>query len=1836
MKKQLFSVLSFLMLCIGIQAQTILISPTGDGGFETGGTMAANGWTVVNGTTNTWNIGTATFASGAKSAYISNNGGTSYTFSNTTSAIAHFYRDVTIPAGESKIAFSFKLKGDGDVSAGTYYDKLMVYVAPTSFTPTTGAPASAGTALTGATLVYSQGANYGTAYVTIAGYLPAALAGTTVRLIFSWHNDGSFGTVPASVDDISLTSQVPGNFISIVTGNWTNPTTWDANAVPSPADNVTVTATHSVTIDANNQNANNLTIDGSLTYSSTPTAFNVFGNLLVNPTGNLMVFNGTTGKTLNLLGNFTNNGNVDLSKTGSLLNVVGSTAQTMGGSGTLVSDIIAGLTFNNSNSTPTINWNWSNKIVSGTLTFTKGWVNLGATNKLTLGTALTTGSNGTLSYTAGGFLNGTFSRWWTNAGTGSATSAGTNPTNATSRYPFINAAGLNRAAYIERVSPTAGGQYSVKYVDASTNSPVAITDGTYTVQSNYDGNWTVGVEGTTPAAASYNLVLLAQNAFAAANGNVRVTGLSAILGGTHRNGTTLPGAQRTGLTLAELTSGPAYIGASTADIIPPCTGAPNAGIAAASTSTICNATNFSLSLTGSTTGFTGITYQWQSSPDGIVWTNIAAATSTSAVVSLTATTYYQAVVTCTSSAMTSTSNIVMVNLNSFLNCYCTTSPSTGGAGDIVTNVSVTSSLGQNLSQASTSAAGYFVTYTNTPLDLVQGSTTNTVAITMGTDGTQYSAAWIDFNRNGVYEAAENIALAAASSPSNTTVTYTFAVPAGASLGLTRLRVRGGSDGAYTAGGACTTTGYGETEDYLVNIITQPTCFFVTSLLTANVTTMTTDLSWTAPVSGTPTAYKWEIRTSGAAGSGATGLAASGSVAATSTSVGVTGLTPLTSYSAYVQSDCGAGDLSSWSAVKTFTTMAACPVPTSLMISAVTPTTATATWTAGATETAWDVYYGIAPLTVPNAGTVPTATTSTNSYALTGLMPSSGYSVYVRANCGSGNTSIWAPLASFMTPCLPPNILSTTPSTRCGLGTLTLTATADPGAVINWYTAATGGTAIATGTTMTTPVISATTPYYAEAGNLFTVLESTGMPNITAASTTNSNYGDHGVVFATSKSNVTVKTSKLYINGNGTITISLRTSAGVEISNTGAINVTGSGSVTPIVVPINLTTTTPGSYQLILKSATGITNVYHETSPSYPYVAPSGNVGVTSGYWYGNDPAHRYFYDVNFEYMNLCASTRTLVTASVTSAPALTLNAPAAVCGGSGIATLSITSTTADYDSYIWSPATGLYTDAAATVPYTGGNASIVYVNTTAAGVANYNVAANNSTSGCAAVATTSISILEAPTSITITATPNPVCANSTFTLSGTANATPLVLLNENFNGATNNWTTLNASSGGTPAVSSWSLVPGNGIVWGSVTASSPDGSQMYVTNSDGQGTGGKTRTILTSPAINTINMTTLNLKFQQFYQYWASGDSAVIVQASTNGTTWTNIVDYKLGATSVGSATSFSNTTINLNGYINNPTLYVRFNYNATFGYGWAIDNVKVDGTSTNDYSYAWTSSPAGFTSSVSNPTTTATGTTDYSVVITNTTTTCSNNASVSVTVNPVPTVTASASSASVCPNTTVTLTATGATNYTWTAAGTSSTQVVSPAAASIYTVTGEMGGCSTTATVAVGVNSIPTVTATTSNTLVCSNFGESAVLTAVTAATTYTWSNGANTMTTTVTPAVATTYTLTVNDGICDATTTVFVDAQICAGINNVIASTAGINVYPNPTNGILNIAISSELAGATSIEVYDAIGKLVIKETLNSEITTINTTKLTDGMYMFKVINNNKAIKIGKIVKQ
>jgi gliding motility-associated-like protein len=61
---------------------------------------------------------------------------------------------------------------------------------------------------------------------------------------------------------------------------------------------------------------------------------------------------------------------------------------------------------------------------------------------------------------------------------------------------------------------------------------------------------------------------------------------------------------------------------------------------------------------------------------------------------------------------------------------------------------------------------------------------------------------------------------------------------------------------------------------------------------------------------------------------------------------------------------------------------------------------------------------------------------------------------------------------------PPTVSSTTPSSVCGAGTVTLEADSSSGN-INWYDSLTGGSSLSSGNSFTTPTIDTTTTYYAE-------------------------------------------------------------------------------------------------------------------------------------------------------------------------------------------------------------------------------------------------------------------------------------------------------------------------------------------------------------------------------------------------------------------------------------------------------------------------------------------------------------------------------------------------------------------------------------------------------------------------------------------------------------------------------------------------------------------------------------------------------------------------------------
>ncbi len=95
---------------------------------------------------------------------------------------------------------------------------------------------------------------------------------------------------------------------------------------------------------------------------------------------------------------------------------------------------------------------------------------------------------------------------------------------------------------------------------------------------------------------------------------------------------------------------------------------------------------------------------------------------------------------------------------------------------------------------------------------------------------------------------------------------------------------------------------------------------------------------------------------------------------------------------------------------------ACPTPADIVFDGITTTTVDISWTAGGTETEWEILYGEAGFDPATEGTSIIDNDNNLGETLTGLTASTGYDVYLRAICAPGDESEWIGPDSFTTQC----------------------------------------------------------------------------------------------------------------------------------------------------------------------------------------------------------------------------------------------------------------------------------------------------------------------------------------------------------------------------------------------------------------------------------------------------------------------------------------------------------------------------------------------------------------------------------------------------------------------------------------------------------------------------------------------------------------------------------------------------------------------------------------------------------------------------------------------------
>jgi hypothetical protein len=395
----------------------------------------------------------------------------------------------------------------------------------------------------------------------------------------------------------------------------------------------------------------------------------------------------------------------------------------------------------------------------------------------------------------------------------------------------------------------------------------------------------------------------------------------------------------------------------------------------------------------------------------------------------------------------------------------------------------------------------------------------------------------------------------------------------------------------------------------------------------------------------------------------------------------------------------------------------------------------------------------------------------------------------------------------------PTVLTTTPASRCGAGTVTLGATGSSGTTLSWYANASGGAALGTGTSFTTPLITSTTPFYVAAENY-----TPGTVTVGTATTTTSSMGitPYGSFYEGARTQYLFTADELRALGMGAGPIS-GLSFNVTASGGGTFNQEGftikmahTTNATlaaaygtpstpfatvygPIAEPVpavglkSYTFTSPfvwdGASNILIDICHdndingSCASCYNPASSTVTYTATSFNsvygsyadniqscgVVATSTVNSVNRP------NIIFNAQLVCASNRSIVTATVTSAPAVTMTAGSTVCNNS-INTLSVTSTISDYNTYKWSPVANLYTDPAATVAYVSGtSATTVYFKSSTAGSVTYTVTGTQ-TSGslCSNIASATMTVL--PASITLSSSPAQLCFTGTVTISSSPNS----------------------------------------------------------------------------------------------------------------------------------------------------------------------------------------------------------------------------------------------------------------------------------------------------------------------------------------------------------------------------------------------------------------------------------------------------------------------------------
>ncbi|MDP1799922.1 MAG: T9SS type A sorting domain-containing protein, partial [Bacteroidota bacterium] len=149
-----------------------------------------------------------------------------------------------------------------------------------------------------------------------------------------------------------------------------------------------------------------------------------------------------------------------------------------------------------------------------------------------------------------------------------------------------------------------------------------------------------------------------------------------------------------------------------------------------------------------------------------------------------------------------------------------------------------------------------------------------------------------------------------------------------------------------------------------------------------------------------------------------------------------------------------------------------------------------------------------------------------------------------------------------------------------------------------------------------------------------------------------------------------------------------------------------------------------------------------------------------------------------------------------------------------------------------------------------------------------------------------------------------------------------------------------------------------------------------------------------------------------------------------------------------------------------------------------------------------------------------------------------------------------------------------------------------------------------------------PTVNVTSSASIIC--VGQTATLTA-SGGSTYLWNTSSTNTSIAVSPSVNTSYTVIGTTNGCSNMAIITQSVSTCTGIDANLAFSNLINVYPNPSSGVITADFNFE--GEKEVVITNSVGQIIttLKTKNTSEVIDLN--KYAKGIYFVKVISNTNS---------